>query len=801
MKKLLLILALTGLLPPGLAASPPKETLVVAGLEQPVEILRDPWGIAHIYADNLRDLFFAQGYSAARDRLFQLEIWRRQATGTLAEIQGRKALQRDIGARLFSLRLDLQQEFRHYHPDGEEIITSFVRGINARIDHVRESPDLLPLELRLLGVEPGYWTPEIVLSRHNGLYRNVTREVEYARLAPILGLDRLRSLLYLEPEPPELTLPEGVDPNAIPENVLELYQAFRAPVRFAPEDVVDPTYRSPEPEAAPEEARSWGLLEEPEPAYGSNNWLVAGSRTLNRRPFMANDPHRAQQIPSLRYWVHLVAPGWNVIGAGEPALPGVAIGHNGHGAWGLTVFSIDQEDLYVYETHPQDPDRYRYRDGLEAMQVIRDVFSVRGESPVEVDLKFTRHGPVIYEDEEGRKAYAIRAAWLEVGTAPYLASLRMNQAQSWEEFRKACAYFRIPGENMIWADAAGNIGWQAVGITPVRKNWNGLFPVPGDGRYEWDGFLPIEALPHTLNPPQDYFATANEFNVPDDYPFRVGFRWAEPFRFARLSEVLGGDRKMTLADMIRLQLDELSIPARTLVPFLKGLRSSDPRVQRALEMLRDWDFVLDQGSVTAGIYIAWERRLKERVWDLYLPEEARRIFQDRSTRRVIEWLTAPDRRFGEDPLAGRDRLLLDCLEEAIQRLAERLGPDVGRWQYGQGKFHHIQVRHALSASVTPELRARLDTGPLPRGGSGYTVNNTGNSDNQTSGASFRIIVEAGNWDHAVGTNTPGQSGDPESPHYRDLFPLWAQGRYFPVLYSREKVEGVARQATLLVPPE
>ena len=233
---------------------------------------------------------------------------------------------------------------------------------------------------------------------------------------------------------------------------------------------------------------------------GSNNWVVSGRLTLTGKPFMANDPHRRQQIPSLRYWVHLNAPGWDVIGGGEPALPGVSIGHNRHGAWGLTIFSVDQEDLYVYDTHPEDPNRYRYRENWVEMRVLAERIQVRGQQPVAVELKYTRHGPVLFQDKQNHRAYALRAAWLEIGCAPYLASLRMDQARTWEEFREACSFSRTPSENMVWADTEGNIGWQAVGITPLRSGWDGLLPVPGDGSCEWEGFLPIPTLPHVFNP-------------------------------------------------------------------------------------------------------------------------------------------------------------------------------------------------------------------------------------------------------------------------------------------------------------
>jgi penicillin amidase len=528
---------------------------------------------------------------------------------------------------------------------------------------------------------------------------------------------------------------------------------------------------------------------------------VSGSRTLTGFPLLANDPHRTQQVPSLRYWVHLVAPGWNVIGGGEPALPGVSIGHSEHGAWGLTVFGQDGEDLYVYETNPSKPLLYRYRGGWEEMKVVRESIPVKGENPVTVELKYTRHGPVLYEDPEHNKAYAIRAAWMDIGCAPYLASLRMDQAKSWEEFRDACSYSRIPAENMIWADVSKNIGYQAAGISPIRPGWSGLVPVPGDGRYEWDGYLPIKALPHVFNPPDGYIRTANNYTVPDGYPYveALHYTWGDEMRAARIDEVLRSGRVFTVVDMMNLQQDELSVPARNLVPFLKSLPISGAAAQKAHAFVLDWGFVLDKDSIPAAVYVSWERQLQSRVRDLFVPEPARRLLGGLNMKRMIDWIAAPDGRFGENPTAGRDALLARSFEAAVAGLVQKLGPDQGQWQYGQEKFKHALIHHPLSGAVNARLRTMLDVGPLPRGGYASTVNATGGGDNQTSGASFRIIVDTENWDDSVGTNTPGQSGDPASRHYRDLFEMWAKGKYFPVFFSREKIESVAEERLVLEP--
>ena len=796
---------------------PASERVTVPGLTAPVEIIRDRWGINHIYAETEYDLFFAQGYAAARDRLFQFEVWRAQATGTVADMLGESELERDIGFRLFRYRGDMTVEMNHYHDRGDRIIPAYVDGVNAYIAETEADPSLLPVEFELLGIRPKRWTPEVVISRHQGLLGNIGAELNYGRAVAAVGDAMVKRVANFHPGDPDIALDPAIDGALLSQDILGLYNAFRGPVRFRPEHLV-PEHRGDEEafarlEAASARVRGAGAGWQDAPSWqdplawpdyeslGSNNWVVSGRLSESGFPLMANDPHRAQSAPSLRYWVHLAGPGWNVIGGGEPEIPGVSIGHNEYGAWGLTVFRTDGEDLYVYETDPENPNRYRYRDGWEEMTVIVEEIPVKGQDPHAAEFKYTRHGPVVFENREENVAYAVRAAWLEPGGAPYLASLRMDQARTWEEFVEACNYSNIPGENMVWADRDGNIGWQAVGIAPIRRNWSGLVPVPGDGRYEWDGYLPIKAKPSVYNPDEGYFATANNHLTPADYPHMdaIGFEWSDPYRWTRAAEVLGSGRLHSMADMMALQTDYLSIPARTLAPMLRHVATADADTEQARQMLLAWDFVLAPESVAAGIYNAFETRVRANVRDAFVPPDQRRVLGGMALVKVIGHLTAPGGEFGDDPVAGRDAVLLRSLEEAVASLRDRLGGDMERWQYGQPDYKHATIFHPLSRAASPEMASRLTVGPLPRGGNSYTLNNTGGGDNQTSGASFRIIVDTGDWDRAVGSNTPGQHGDPDSPFYDNLFELWANDRFFPVFYSRERVESVAAERTMLVP--
>ena len=776
--------------------------VMVSGLKEPVEILKDRWGIAHIYAENEQDLFFAQGYNVALDRLFQLEIWRRQATGTVAEILGQRELERDTGTRLHMFRKNLEQELNHYHPRGSSIIRAFVRGINARIVEVKKNARTLPIEFRLLGILPGEWTPAVVISRHQGLLSNVTRELEYGRAVAAIGADAVRELDWFRPGNPVLELDPVINTSSLDNEILRLYRAFREPVRFEPSDLIaefssDETTYQRTATLLPNELS----LADGNDNIGSNNWVVAGRFTQSGFPYMVNDPHRTIVAPSLRYFVHLNAPGWNVIGGGEPALPGVSIGHNDYGAWGLTVFGQDNEDLYVYETNPVNPSQYRYLNGWEDMKVISETIEVKDVGPITTQLKYTRHGPVLYQDEANQQAYALRAAWMEIGNAPYLASLRMDQARSWEEFIAACSYSRLPAENMLWADVDKNIGYQAVGISPIRSHWSGLVPVPGDGRYEWEGYLPITALPSVLNPNKGYFATANNYMVPDGYPYieALHYTWGDEMRAARINELLEQGRPHTIIDMMNYQHDELSIPARNLVQLLREIELPEARTRIAAEVLLDWDFVIDKRSVAGAIYVSFERHLLENLRKLLVPERVRTILPGLNKKRVIDWLVAPDGRFGENPIRGRNAILAKSLKEAVTTLTKKLGPNMTKWQYGQEALKHIFIQHALSAAANDDIRAKLNVGPAPRGGYGSTLNNTGNNDNQTSGASFRIIADTANWDNTIATSAPGQSGDPDSPHYRDLFELFVTHQYFPLFFSRAKIESVTESRLLLAP--
>ena len=778
-----------------------KKLLPVKGLYASVEVLRDQWGVNHIYAENQHDLFFSQGYCAAKDRLFQFEIWRRQATGTVAEILGERELKRDIGTRLFKYRGDLKTELNHYHPQGEAIINAYTEGVNSYIDEVISHQELLPIEFRLLKILPGKWTPDVVISRHQGLLGNITEELKIGKAVSKVGAKKVKELMWFHPKDPDLHIDSVIDQKLLNDNILELYNAYRKEIVFQESDIKK---ADEDPDAV------MNLLKQPisnayQPAFehgieGSNNWVVSGKRTQSGHTMLANDPHRKIAVPSLRYMVHLVAPGWNVIGGGEPEIPGVSIGHNEAGAWGLTIYETDGEDLYVYDLNPKNLSQYFYKGHWENMQLIQERIMIKGNRDELINLRYTVHGPVTYIDSVHHKAYAVKCAWLEPGGAPYMASLRIDQAKNWESFRDACSYSHIPGENMIWADTTGNIGWQTVGIIPIRKNFSGLVPVPGDGRYEWQGFLPIKERPHQLNPSKGFLATANQNVTSEDYTHwdAVGYTWADPFRGNRINEVLAKDDKMTIAKMQSLQTDYNSLPARSLLPMLLPLAFDKTLTQESIKQLKNWNFVLDKQSIPASIYAMWERQLMKQATKQFITENIKDQVSIQLSK-LIGWLEKPDSKFGVDPIKGRDAFLKLSFENAIEELEKKLGSNLDHWQYGQEKFKHITITHPLTSIVNKPLRDQLNLGPLPRGGNSHTPGSTGGADNQLSGASFRFITDTGNWDEAVMINTPGQSGDSKSEYYRNLFPLWANDQYFPAYYSKDKIFKFTKEQFELVP--
>lgn len=716
------------------------------GLREPVEILRDRWGVAHVYAKNADDLFFAQGFVAAQDRLFQIDWWRRLGTGELAEILGEQAVEADRFARLIRYRGDMAAEWASYSTDTRAIATAFTRGINACIDQMGDN---LPIEFQLLKYRPARWKPEDVLGRMSGIYmtQNLTREVARARLIAAVGLEKARWLAPTDPVR-DFAPADKLDLAGIDDRVLGGYRAATRLLSMVPSK------------------------------SESNNWVVHGSRSESGKPLLASDPHRAVALPSLRYLVHLNAPGWNVIGSGEPGLPGVAIGHNEKIAWGFTIVGTDQTDLVV--------------DAEPTMKVVREEIVVKGKGKQTVELQFTPQGPVLFHDAKTNRAYVLRWVGSEPGGAAYLASLAVDRAANRKEFLTALERWKIPGLNFVYADVDGEVGWIAAARTPIRKGHDGLLPVPSSAAFDWKGYLSVAQLPQAWNPEAGFVATANHKILPKDYPHAIGYEFSAPYRHRRLSERLAGREKWDLESFKVLQQDSVSRAARELVGVLAKVDFDDRELQKRARELAGWDGGLGVDSREGTLYAVWLKEVKSAMLALHLPKDLQKTGADVvSLPTLLQALNEADPRwFGKE--GARDRLVRETFAVAVKKAKEL----PHRW----GELHTMTFRHPLSNSNAAYASA-FNLGPVERPGDEHCVNNTRYDDNfrQVHGATYRHLIDLADWDRAVATSAPGQSGQPGSPHYDDLVAPWAKGEYFPLAFSRKKVESVTKQRLWLRP--
>lgn len=725
----------------------------VPGLTQPVQIIRDAQGIPHIYAQNDADMFFAQGYVMGQDRLWQLEMWRRWREGRLAEIFGAKAFDYDARTRLMMFRGPWDdKEWTSYHPDAERLFTAWANGLNA---YVAQHADSLPIEFKLTGIKPEPWTARTVTLRWAvvGLDSAGGTPLEELRLArDVARLGAKQANAAAAPDPwDELSVPDGLDVSLITDELIEAVRKGDgspfAPGALPPIDIV-PQYRSLVP---PLQASA--VSPELQDMDGSNNWVVSGRLSSTGVPMLANDPHRTIEMPALRYFVHLVSPGWNVIGGGEPPFVGVDAGSNERMAWGFTFAGIDMVDTFVEETNAADPNQTLYNGAWEPMRVVREEIRVKGEStPRRVELKFTRHGPVFFEDKARRRAYVAKSVNQEPGTAPYKGSLKIAQGTSCADFFDRAMFWKVPTHNLICGDSAGNIALQVSGLTPDRGGWNGRLPVPGTGKYEWRGFR--SDLPREYNPERGFIATANDNTHPPGYKGRpVLYKTTEGVelsRIARIRQMLGTGAKFSVADHQRMHHDAYSLRAERDKALFRGWKSQDADVERARTLVEGWDNVLSIDSTPGAIYVRW---------------------------------TATDAvRALEKSALGEKRALVETgLRQALDRLTKDWGADWKQWRYGR-----------INTSTLPHMFVR-DFGlpPVERPGGFNTVNATG--------ANFRRIIDLSNVDNSVWTNAPGQSAQPGSPFYGNAREHLANGKYFPLPHTRAAVDKLAVHMLTLKP--
>ncbi|MEO5493363.1 MAG: penicillin acylase family protein [Sphingomonas sp.] len=747
----------------------------VHGLRAPVDIVDDIFGTPHIRAASIPDAFFGQGYVVARDRLFQIDLTHRREMGRLAEVFGARFAKHDANARLFHYRGDLEAELRAAPPTVLACARAYVAGINARIDEVLADPTQLPLEYRILKVAPLKWDVRDLVLIRDAATGNVDDEIRRAQLAALRLLDLDAIVAPLRPAW-TMRVPDGLDTVAVSPADLGVLKLGRLP--FGPEP------STPDPAGA---------------NAGSNAWMIAPSRTNTGRAILANDPHLGIGGFGPRHVAHLTAPGLDVIGGGAPGLPGIMQGHTDRFAFGRTNFHIDQSDLFVLELHPDDPERYRHDGGWKRFDRFEEVIAISDAVPERVTLRYSVQGPVISHDPARRRATALAAISMQPGGHGSFAMIAINLAKDWASLRKAFPLHPSP-TNFHYADIDGNIGWQVIGFVPVRKQGDGLLPVPGDGRYDWTGVNDFRALPSDYNPAKGWFASANQNNLPADWPRdRIpAFSFREPYRYNRIADVLAGQPRHSLADSIALQHDTLSTPARQFLALLP--KSPSDAARPAVDMLRGWDARIEKDSAAAALFEMTWRELGRRMLAAIVPAKAKTLVKDIAPSVLLNLLARPDVRLGSEPTAARDAMLDAALVSAWASAHKLLGPDPAAWRYGA--LHQVVIKHPLSA--IPAIAAAFP--PIEGEGSsgdGYTVMarwlSSGPGWNVGGGASYLQVIDVGKWDNSLMLNLPGQSIDPRSPHYRDQYQPWAAGKMQPMPFGRAAIDAYAAARTTLQP--
>lgn len=746
--------------PPGAFA----ESRALPGLTAPGEIIIDRAGIPHIYAANARDGFFLQGYAAARDRLWQIDLWRKRGLGRLSASFGAQFVAQDRAARLLLYRGEMAAEWAAYPSQAKVWTEGFAAGINAYVADVEAGRAPLPLEFTATNTRPERWqADDVVRIRSNALASNLTSEVVRARA--LCGGDLKYEPLRRELAPAHtVSIPKGLDPCSIPADVLDDYALGTGDVRFDGQKIVVASL-------------------DPDIQEGSNNWVISAGKSATGRPILANDPHRAHAVPNLRYLSHIDTPELKIAGSGEPALPGISFGHNEDVAWAITIFAIDQQDLVV---NPK----------ATKLTEVRERIEVKGEAPREVVLKFTDDGPIIHEDPTSGRSFALRATWTKPGASAYFNASWAWTAKTWDDFLVARDHWGAPPLNLLFANRAGDIGWAPGGFVPVRAAGDGLLPVPAGKAHRWTGLLDAKLMPVKHNPADGWIATANEMNIPAGYQHLLGLEWADRSRITRISEVIGSKPKFGLTDAMALQNDPTSPMARRAVALLQGLAGRDANERGALALLGNWNGHEGPDSAAAALYEIWAaRHLAASAVKAIVPEAARRNFGRTSIGNILPVLE-DGKLLGPDSAALRAEILLGSLGLAFAKTARLLGPDPATWRWGA--LHRADFQPSLSIAGRDAERR---VGPVPIGGSGSTpmAMGTGPDFRVVSGASVRVVMDVGAWDNSMAINTPGQSGDPASPHYRDLFARWATGNYVPFVWSRPRVLQEAERIISVTP--
>jgi len=768
--------------------------LALEGLKAKVEVIRDKWGVPHIYAENMEDLLFSQGFIHAQDRFWQMEFNRRMAAGRLSEILGEPALLADKTFRRLALRQAAQQDYEAMAGEERALLRSYSEGINAFLRQKK-----LPLEFSILRYKPEDWHPldSLLWSKVMAIGQSGNFEAELlrAQLVQKVGPEIAARLEPLETLDLPQIVPVGADYSGID------FEAIMV---------------------------EFGRLHEfnglAGAGNGSNNWVVDGSKSVTGKPLLANDPHISNTTPAVWYEVHLHAPDFEVAGVSLPGVPFVIIGHNRHIAWGVTNTMADYQDGFIEKVDPANPKRYEYKGEWREFESWHEEIKVKGGKPT-VQKEYFRsvHGPIMSEfnpnlapAENGsslEKAVAVCWTLYETSRATR-AILQVNRAKNWEEFREALREWDIPSLSFVYGDVDGNIGFQYTGRIPVRGKGKGMLPSPGhSGEYDWQGYIPFEELPSLYNPPSHLIYTANNQMTDNAYPYHLGSEYVGGWRAKRIRTLLNAKEKLSLEDFRRIQTDFYCEPGHIFARLMLDIEPADDWQRRALSFFRTWDGQLSPNSVAGALYKLTIYKLLRQIFVPLLGEPLAdkymgvgdalsplNVFSGLPGPMVIRLIEKNDTWLLPEGQTWVQALQA-ALEEAIAELRQQIGDDMSGWEWG--KLHMMKYNHPLGA-VKPLDRV-FNRGPQPIGGDTDTVWQTGYSakdaDFTANGptASFRGLFDLGDLDRSLIGIMGGQSGSPFSPHYFDQAEQWIEGELHPMIFSRAELATYI-QGTLTLTP-
>jgi len=762
-------------------------SLNVAGLQAEVQVYRDAWGIPYIYAQNRHDLFFAQGYVHAQDRLWQMDFHRRIGQGRLSEIFGKTTLKTDRFLRTIGLARAAQADLENTDANTRAILQAYADGVNA---YISTHQGKLPLEFTILGYKPEPWRPVDTLVWGKvmawDLGGNWEEELLRARLIQKLGRDAAPALYPSYPQAGPFIIPPEVHNYA-----------------FLGQPRLDSVAQAL---ALAQRVPSGGSV-----GLGSNNWVVDGSKSTTGKPLLANDPHLSIQMPSIWYENGLHGGGIDVVGATFPGTPGVVIGHNARIAWGVTNLGPDVQDIFLEKLNPSDPRQYEFAGRWEKMTVIQETIRVKGQDkPETLDVRLTRHGPLLNDVVEGLEQPAA-LKWTAIAERGRLVSslLKIDQATDWQSFRDALRLWDAPSQNFVYADVDGHIGYQAPGRIPIRAKGQGMVPVPGwSGEYEWTDYIPFDELPSVLDPPTHFVATANNQVVPDSYPYLLTHDWSAPYRAMRITEQLTAKSKLSADDFRDIQADTLSLPAKQLIPLILGVKADSAVEEKALAVLKDWDYRHETDRAGAAIFQVFYWRLVQDTFGDELGADLLKEYLDQTNAHhmaIAALAEQPDNAWWDDVTTPeretRDQMVDKAFSEAVGYLNDRLGGSPDQWAWG--RLHQSVFNHPLGA-VKP-LDRIFNKGPVPTRGSGFTPDashfNYNKPFNVTSLSSYRQIVDVGDWDRSRSIHTTGQSGLPFDKHYGDMITTWQAVKYHQMLWSEKAVQENSTEHLTLLPAQ